>query len=440
VRKVRNVRKVLVTIHIALLIAGIGLATAPAIFGQAEKPAPVSVLTVKGVINPVSSEYLVEGIADAHEKGYQAVIIEIDTPGGLDDSMRDIIKAMINTDIPIIVYVHPSGARAASAGAFITIAADIAVMTPGTNIGAASPVSIGEKMDDTMKAKVTNDSAAYITGLATNNNRNAELARRMVTEAISIPAEEALTENIINFIAKDRAQLIEMLDGKTIATHKGDVTLNLKGADIVESPMGFRFEFLYILSNPNIAYILMMLGIMGLYFELSNPGTILPGVLGGICLVLAFYSFQTLPVNYAGVLLILFAVLLFILEIKAPTHGFLAIGGVIALFFGSILLFDTNVEFLKVSIKVILPTVIGVALFFVFVVTLAVRAYRKKPTTGEEGIRGEIGVAKSRIDDQGGRVFVHGEWWDATSDEPIDEGAKVEVIESKNLSIKVRKL
>jgi len=434
------VRKLLVSMHITIFFMGVILVAAPAIFGQAGKPAPVSVLTVKGVINPVSAEYLIDGITEAHNGGYQAVIIELDTPGGLDDSMRDIIKSMINTKIPVIVYVHPSGARAASAGAFITIASDIAVMTPGTNIGAASPVSLGEQMDETMKAKVSNDAAAYITGLADNNGRNAEIARRMVTEAISIPAEEALSDDIIDFMAKDRDELITQLDGKTFATRKGNFTFHLKGADIVENPMGFRFEFLYILSNPNIAYILMMLGIMGLYFELSNPGAILPGVIGGICLVLAFYSFSTLPVNYAGVLLILFAVLLFILEIKAPTHGFLAIGGVIALFFGSILLFDTKIEFLRVSMKIILPTVIGVTLFFVFVVAMAVRAYRRKPTTGKEGIVGEIGVARSRIDAESGRVFVHGEWWDATSDEAIPEGAKVEVLESKNLLIKVKKI
>lgn len=433
-------RKVLLSIHLTMLISSVVLMTAPAMFGQPAKPAPVSVLTVKGVINPVSAEYLIEGINNAAANGYQAVIIELDTPGGLDDSMRDIIQTMISAKIPIIVYVSPSGGRAASAGAFITIASDVAVMTPGTNIGAASPVSLGETMDETMKAKVTNDAEAYIIGLATNNNRNVEIARRMVTEAISIPSEEALSKNVINFIAADRAALIEMLDATTITSYKGAFTLNLEGADIVENPMGFRFEFLYILSNPNIAYILMMLGIMGLYFELANPGTILPGVIGGICLVLAFYSFQTLPVNYAGVLLILFAALLFILEIKAPTHGFLAIGGVIALFFGSMLLFNTKVEFLRVSMKVILPTVIGVTLFFVLVVLLAVRAYRRKPTTGTEGILGEIGVAKSPIDADGGRVFVHGEWWDATSDDPIAKGAKVEVVESKNLSIKVRKI
>ncbi len=302
-------RKLLVFVHIAILAAGILLTAVPVIFGQPAGPAPVSVLTVKGVINPVSAEYLIEGITDAGNDGYQAVIIELDTPGGLDDSMRDIIQTMIGAKIPVIVYVHPSGGRAASAGAFITIAADVAVMTPGTNIGAASPVSIGETMDETMKAKVTNDAAAYITGLANNNNRNVEIARKMVTEAISIPSDEALSENIVDFIATDRAELIDRLDGTTITAAKGDFTLQLKGADIVENPMGFRFEFLYILSNPNIAYILMMLGIMGLYFELSNPGTILPGVIGGICLVLAFYSFQTLPVNYAGVLLILFAAL-----------------------------------------------------------------------------------------------------------------------------------
>ena len=433
-------RKLFLSIHISLLVAGIILMAVPALFGQAEKPASVAVLTVKGVINPVSAEYLIQGITEANDNGYQAVIIEMDTPGGLDDSMRDIIQTMIKVKIPIIVYVHPSGGRAASAGAFITIAADVAVMTPGTNIGAASPVSMGETMDETMKAKVTNDAAAYITGLADNNKRNAELARRMVTEAISITSDEAVSENIVNFIAADRTELLDKLDGTTVETHKGNFTFHFKGADIVEEPMGFRSEFLYILSNPNIAYILMMLGIMGLYFELANPGAILPGVIGGICLVLAFYSFQTLPVNYAGVLLILFAALLFILEIKAPTHGFLAIGGVVALFFGSILLFNTKVEFLRVSMNVILPTVIGVTLFFVLVVYLAVRAYKRKPTTGTEGILGEIGVAKSLIDEQGGRVFVHGEWWDATSDDPIPEGARVEVIESKNLSIKVRKI
>lgn len=426
--------------HITLLVAGILLVAVSVLLGQPAKPAPVSVLTVKGVINPVSAEYLIKGITEAADNGYQAVIIEMDTPGGLDDSMRDIIQTMIGAKIPVIVYVHPSGGRAASAGAFITIAADVAVMTPGTNIGAASPVSLGETMDETMKSKVTNDAAAYITGLADNNERNAEVARKMVTEAISIPSDEALSEDIIDLIAADRAELLEKLDGATISVPKGDYTLQLKGADIVENPMGFRFEFLYILTNPNIAYILMMLGIMGLYFELSNPGTILPGVIGGICLVLAFYSFQTLPVNYAGVLLILFAALLFILEIKAPTHGFLAIGGVIALFFGSILLFNTKVEFLRVSMKVILPTVIGVTLFFVLVILLAVKAYKKKPTTGTEGILGEIGIAKSPVDAEGGRVFVHGEWWDATSDNPIPEGAKVEVIESKNLSIKVKKI
>jgi membrane-bound serine protease (ClpP class) len=435
-----RVRKIVVSIHIVLLVAGLIMFAVPVIFGQPVKPAPVSVLTVKGVINPVSAEYLVKGITEAKDSGYQAVIIELDTPGGLDDSMRDIIKTMINTKIPVIVYVHPSGARAASAGAFITIAADVAVMTPGTNIGAASPVSIGETMDETMKAKVTNDAAAYIVGLADSNKRNAEIARRMVTEAISIPSDEALSEHVVDLIAANRDELIQKLDGTTITTGKGEFTFNLKGADFVENPMGFRFEFLYILSNPNIAYILMMLGIMGLYFELSNPGTILPGVIGGICLVLAFYSFQTLPVNYAGVLLILFAALLFILEVKAPTHGFLSIGGVIALLFGSILLFNTDVEFLRVSMKVILPTVIGVSLFFFLVVLLAVRAHKRKPATGTEGIVGEIGVAKSRITDRGGRVFVHGEWWDATSDDPIPEGSKVEVVESKDLSVRVRKI
>jgi membrane-bound serine protease (ClpP class) len=433
------VRKTFVVIYIAMLFAGIVLSAAPILLGETAKPAPVDVLTVKGVINPVSAEYLIDGIEEAQKEGCQAVIIELDTPGGLDDSMRDIIKTMINTKIPVIVYVYPSGGRAASAGAFITVAADIAAMSPNTNIGAASPVSLGEQMDETMKAKVTNDAAAYIIGIATSRGRNAELVEKMVREAVSIPAEEALSKNVIDLIANDRADLIAKLDKKTFTTTKGDVTFDLSGAEVALRPMGFRSEFLFILSNPNIAYILMMLGVMGLYFELANPGAVLPGVLGGICLVLAFFSFQTLPVNYAGVLLILFAVLLFILEIKATTHGFLAIGGVVSLFFGSILLINTKVEFLRVSMEVILPTVIGVALFFILVAYLAIKAYRRKPSTGAEGIIGEIGVAKSRITSEGGRVFVHGEWWDAVSDEPIPVGTKVEVIASRNLVITVRK-
>ena len=421
---------------------GMLLSFAPMIVGQEDSNASkkISLLTIKGVINPVSAEYIIDGIKNAEENDFDMLILKMDTPGGLDDSMRDIIQKMIDTDVVIVIYVYPSGGRAASAGAFITIASDIAAMAPGTNIGAASPVAMGQEMDETMKAKVTNDAAAYIEGLAKNNNRNAKIAIEMVRDAISITAEEALKDKVIDIIAEDVDALIAAIDNRKFNTSKGEIKIAIAGAEVEEYPMGFRREFLYILSNPNVAYILMMLGLMGLYFELSNPGAIFPGVIGGICLVLAFYSFQTLPVNYAGILLILIAVILFILEIKITSYGLLTIGGVISLFLGSIMLFKSPIPYLRVSMTVILPTVIGVALFFILAITLAVRAYMRKPSTGTEGIVGERGIAKTPIDSEGGRVFIHGEWWEATSDTPIEKGSKVEVVESKNLEIKVKKV
>jgi len=300
-------------------------------------------------------------------------------------------------------------------------------------------VSMGQELDETMKAKVTNDAVAYIKGIATNNGRNADIAAKMVSDAISITAEEALSADVIDILATDIDSLIGQIQGREFVTAKGTFVLDLAGATVEDFPMGFRREFLFYLSNPNVAYILMMLGIMGLYFELANPGAIFPGVIGGICLILAFYAFQTLPINYAGFALIILSVILFIIEIKVASHGLLAIGGVIALLLGSLMLFKSSAPYFRVALGVILPTVIGVSLFFIGTVYLALRAFRSKPQTGAEGIIGEEGVAKSPITGDGGKVFVHGEWWDATSDEPIEAGSRVVIVESKSLTIKVKR-
>lgn len=397
------------------------------------------VIIIDGVINPVVTGFITKAINRSVSEGAECLIIQMDTPGGLDLSMRSIIKEMMSADIPIIVYVGPGGARAASAGAIITLAADIAAMAPGTNIGAAHPVALGGgKMDDEMAAKVENDAAAYVESIATKRNRNKEWAIKAVRESVSITEKEALKINVIDLIASDLNDLLAQIDGREIKTAAGVKKLATKNIAFNHIEMGTRERILDTLSNPNIAYILMMVGLLGIYFELSNPGAIFPGVIGGISLILAFFSFQTLPINYAGVLLIIMALVLFILEIKVASFGMLSVGGIISLTLGSLMLFDSPVPFLRVSFDVIIPVVTVTSACFILVVYLAIKAHRRKPTTGREGLVGEKGIAKSKIDPQG-KVFVHGEYWDAVSDETISEGTKVKVTEVKDNEIKVKK-
>lgn len=397
------------------------------------------VITIDGVINPVVVEFISKAIRRAETEGAECLVIQMDTPGGLDLSMRSIIKEMMSADIPIIVYVSPGGARAASAGAIITLAADIAAMTPGTNIGAAHPVSLGGgKMGEHMAEKIENDAAAYVESIATKRNRNKEWAIKAVRESVSITEIEALKINVIDLIATDLDDLLSQIDGREIKTAAGVKKLATKNIMVSHSEMGMREKILDTLSNPNIAYILMMLGFLGLYFELSNPGAIFPGVIGGISLILAFFAFQTLPINYAGVLLILLALILFILEFKVTSFGMLSVGGIISLTLGSLMLFDSSVPFLRVSFDIIIPVVTVTSAFFILAVFLAIKAHRRKPTTGREGLLGTTGIVKSKIDPQG-KVFIHGEYWDATSDEMIPEETRVEVIEVKHIGIKVKK-
>jgi membrane-bound serine protease (ClpP class) len=426
----------LMKVKLASLITLLFLVSPCRLFSESRQ---VQVITIDGVINPVVAEFIIKAIKSSVSENAECLIIQMDTPGGLDLSMRSIIKEMMNADIPVVVYVSPSGSRAASAGAIITLAAHLAAMAPGTNIGAAHPVALGGgKMEDEMAAKVENDAAAYVESIATKRNRNKEWAIKAVRESVSITEKEALKIKVIDLIASDLTDLLTQIDGHKVSTALGDKTLFTKNAATTRIEMGLREKILDTLSNPNIAYILMMAGLLGLYFELSNPGAIFPGIVGGISLILAFFAFQTLPVNYAGILLILLAVILFILEIKVTSFGMLSVGGIIALFLGSLMLFDSPAPFLRVSLDTIIPVVAVTSGLLILAISLAIKAQRRKPTTGKEGLLGEIGVAKSTIDPQG-KVFIHGEYWDATSDEPIPEGTRVKAIEVNNIVIKVKK-
>jgi membrane-bound serine protease (ClpP class) len=399
----------------------------------------VMVISVDGVINPVSAEFIQKSIRKANDKKYEALVIELDTPGGLDASMRNIVKEIIGSEVPVVVYVYPSGSRAASAGVFIALASNIAAMVPGTNIGAAHPVGIGGQMDKTMAEKATNDAVAYIKSLAEKRGRNAQWAEDAVRKSISSTETEALRLKVIDFVAKDLNSLLSDIDGRRVQTASGDRILSTKNAGVVREEMGVRLKILSLISDPNVAYILMLLGFYGLFFELTNPGSLFPGVIGGICLILAFYSFQTLPVNYAGFLLIILAIILFILEIKIISHGILTIGGIIAMIIGSLMLFESPAPFMRLSLAVVLPAVIVTTLFFTVLLSLAYKAYTRKPTTGAEGLLGSHGTADTDITGQGGMISIHGELWSAYSDESIAKGERVVVEAVTGLKLKVKK-
>ena len=400
----------------------------------------IDLIKVEGIINPVAAEFITNSIKAAQKESVQCLIIQLDTPGGLDTSMRQIVKAMLNAELPVVVYVAPDGARAASAGVMITMAAHIAAMAPGTNIGAAHPVALGEgKMSREMAEKVENDAVAYTRGIADKRNRNGEWAEKAVRESVSINAKEALKLKVIDIVSPDVKDLLKQLDGREVVIDTKKITLATKDAELRQKEMSLRDRILDTLSNPTIAYILMMLGLAGFYFELAHPGVLFPGIMGAICLVLAFYSFQTLPVNYAGVLLILLGIGFFLAEIKVASYGLLSVGGTIALLLGSLMLFDSPAPYLRVSMQVVLSTVLITAGFFIAVASLAFRAYLRKPTTGSEGLVGMVAIATSRIAPQG-KVFVHGEYWNACSDEPIEKEEEVEVTKVEGLKVRVRKI
>jgi len=400
----------------------------------------LNLVQVQDTINPGVEDFLRYAIERSEEEGAECLIIHLDTPGGLMTSTRGIVQAILNSEVPVVVYVSPSGAQAASAGVFVTVAADIAAMAPGTNIGAAHPVSIGGgEVPSTMDEKITNDTVAFVRSIAAQRGRNGDWLEDSIRKSVSITAEEAYALNVIDLVADDLPALLKKLDGWETMRKGTTRTLRTAGAEQRTILPGWQHQVLRSISNPNIAYILLMIGLAGLYFELSQPGAIFPGVIGGIALILALYALQTLPVNYAGILLILLAVLFFILEIKVTSHGMLSFAGVLALVLGSLMLFRVPGYTIRLAWSVFIPTVGVISAFFVTVATLAFRAQVSKPQTGAEGLLGMIGEVKQDLQ-PAGKIFVHGELWNAVSDQDLHVGEKVQVVAVENLRLKVEKI
>ncbi len=424
----------------ALSLVGLGvllLGAAPA--AAPEKP-QVDVLTLEGAIQPISAEVVKQAIDRAEKAKREALVIRLDTPGGLDTSMRDIIKRILIAEVPVIVYVSPAGGRAASAGTFITMSAHVAAMAPGTSIGAATPVQVGggDVGNKDMAAKVKNDAVSYIRSIAAQRGRNADWAEKAVREGGSLGEGDALRMKVIDLVARDVDALLTAVDGRKVMIAGLSRALRTKDAERHEIQPTWRQKLLGRIIDPNIAYILFILGFYGLLFELSNPGSILPGVVGGICLLLAFLAFQALPVNLAGVFLIVFAMILFAVDVKVQSHGILTLGGIIALFLGSLILLGSDTGVARISLSVIGTVVAATVAFFAFVLGAAYRAQHRVPVTGIQGLLGERGTALTDLGPTG-QVFVHGEYWAAQAEEPIPRGSAIVVHRVDGLTLRVKK-
>jgi membrane-bound serine protease (ClpP class) len=407
-------------------------------WGLLASPRHVNLVDIDGPIGPVSARIISNAIDLSVQDSAEALVIELNTPGGLDESMRTITRKILNSEVPVIVYVSPAGSRAASAGVFITLSAHVAAMTPGTNIGAAHPVSMGGQMDSTMGEKVENDAAAYIRSIATRTGRNQEWAEESVRKSVSITESEAFKLHVIDLVANDLRALLDSLDGRTVKLPSGERTLHTKDVEVNRVEISVRDRILEVIANPTIAYILLTLGMWGLFFELSNPGAIFPGIVGGICLILAFFGLQTLPINYAGLLLMILGLIFFVLEVKIVSYGALTIGGIVSMVLGSLLLFESPLPYMRASLVVIIMIAVATALFFLFALGFAVRAHKKKVTTGQKGLEGETGTARTDLNPEGD-VFVEGEIWRAEADQPVVKGEKVVVTKVEGLTLKVTK-
>jgi membrane-bound serine protease (ClpP class) len=399
-------------------------------------------LPATGSINPGLAGFIAEGIEQAEKDKAGALVILLDTPGGLEASMRKIGQSIINAKVPVIVYVSPKGARAASAGVFITMAAHVAAMAPGTNIGAAHPVGIGVggKMDKVMAEKVVNDMVAYGRAMAKERGRNADWVEKAVKKSVSIDAEEALKLKVIDLIAEDLNELLAKTNGLPVKVAGKTQLLKTTGAPVREIREGVATTILKHIADPNIAFILMMIGLAGLYFELAHPGVVLPGVVGAMSLLLALFAFQTLPVNYTGLLLILLSFIFFILEVYVVSYGLLSVGGVISLLLGSMMLFRGGGPGMEIAWGVLIPAVLAVSVFFIAVAGLVVRSQLRRSMTGSSGLIGEKGVAYTAVTPEGGQVFVHGEYWQAVSEGTIAKEDAVEVVEVIGLKLRVRRI
>ena len=416
------------------LLGGLMLLPTPAMAA-----APVDLIKLEGVISPVTLRLVETALSRARSDGSQALVVQLDTPGGLERSMRAIAQRMLNAEVPVVVYVGPTGARAASAGVFLTLAAHVAAMAPATNIGAAHPVALGGGTDKESLKKIENDAAAFIRSIALERGRNADWAEKAVRQSVSITEREAVRLRVVDLIAESVPDLLGKIDGRVVKTTRGPVTLATRDAVVRPIEIGFRDRFLNVITDPNVAYVLMMLGMLGLFFELSNPGVILPGVIGGIALILAFFAFQSLPINYAGLLLILFGIALLVAEIKVVSHGILAMGGIVAMALGSLMLFDAPDVGFRLSWWVIAPTVGATAGLFLFVLTVGIRALTKRPMLGASGMIGQTAVARGPLEREG-QVAVQGELWRAVAEgEPIADGAPVRVVGVEGLTLRVVK-
>jgi membrane-bound serine protease (ClpP class) len=399
----------------------------------------VMLVELKGPVSPASAQFIIRAVSRAERDGLSALVLQLDTPGGLVSSMKDMVKAIRNSRVPVIVYVAPRGAGAVSAGVFIVLAGHVAAMAPNTTIGAASPVTMGRKMGKTMKAKAFNHLASYARSLAEGRRKKAiDWAEQAVRKAKSITATRALELKVVDYVADDLRQLLKKIDGRKVKVAGREMTLNTRGARLVEYAKGWRDSLLDLVANPNLAYILLTIGMMGLYFEFTNPGAIFPGVVGGISLILALFAMQALSVNWAGLALIGLAIILFLAEIKITSYGMLSVGGVICLVLGSIFLFERPGALIGISLSVFIPTVVLVSGFFVVCTWLVVRAHRRQAMTGYAGMIGLLGVVKAAIDPGGeGKVLVHGELWRAVSDTAFEVGDKVRVRRVEDLVLTV---
>jgi len=419
--------------------------------GPAASQSPLAVrLQIDGPIGPATSDYVVRGLASARERDADVIVLRLDTPGGLDTAMRDIIRGIIDSPVPVVSYVAPGGARAASAGTYIVYASHVAAMAPGTNLGAATPVQLGglpggtpdgggegKQGSGTMQHKMVNDAVAYIRSLANLRGRNPDWAEKAVREAASLPAEQAVRMHVVDLLAGDTEELLNRIDGREVTVSGHQERLHSAGARVIDLEPGWRTRVLTVLTNPNVAYVLMLIGIYGLIFELANPGAVVPGVIGGISLLLALFAFQALPINYAGLALIALGVALMISEAFVPSFGALGLGGAVAFAAGSLLLFDTNSEAFRISVYLVAGFTLSSVLVFLGAATLAVRAHRRPVVTGSQQMVGARGVAAVDFESGSGRVRVHSELWRARSAQPISQGETVRVTAMDGLRLTV---
>ncbi len=402
-------------------------------------------IVIDDAIHPVTAEFMVDAIDHADAAGAALLIINIDTPGGLLDSTKTIVQKFYQSKTPVAVFVSPSGARAASAGFMILIAADVAVMAPGTNTGAAHPVMTlfgKNEKEDIMLEKAESDTAAFVRTIAENRGRDIANAEKAVIESISYTEREAKENNLIDLICKDEVELIETLHGRVIKRFDGtEQTLDLQGKPIETFSMNWRQKLLSIISQPFVSYFLLLLGILGIYVEMTHPGVVFPGVVGVIALLLFAFSTQVIPINYIGILLIVFSIVLFLLEIKVASYGMLTIGGIMCLLIGSLILFEGPIPELRLPWRIIIPTSLVIAALMIVVVRLVIKAHKKHAVGGVDGLLNEIGSAMMDIKENGeGKVFIHGEYWNATAKEQITKGEKVRVTSVDNMNIKVEKV